>query len=168
MAWLSGALIVLASTITGLNLLHPEPAAPGSASATQTQDGMSLFSRAGEAFIEQRGELFVRVGGETGDASALGLPESGAHRVALDPPADVHVLLPDDEIVIEDAGRVEFFVRDNQLSSVEIAYSGKHLIDAIEDAGFSPSSLGIREEQGVRVGARLSNGELDITIRVTR
>ncbi len=152
LAWLSGALLVLASTITGLNLLNPEPIAPGSPNATQTEDGLSLFSHAGEEFIEQRGELFVKVGGESGPASALGLPESGAHRVALDPAADVHVLLPEGELVIEDAGRVEFFVRDNRVSSLEIAYVGNHVIDAIEDAGFSPSSLGIRELEGCAWG----------------
>ncbi len=86
--------------------------------------------------------------------------------MALDPACDVHVLLPDGEMVIEDAKSVEFFMRNDEVSSVEIVYSGDHVADALQDAGFSPSSLGIREETGVRIGARLSNGELDITVRV--
>jgi hypothetical protein len=164
-AWLTGSLLVLASTITGLNLLNPEPIDPGSPLATQTEDGQSRFSPAGMTFLERRGELFVKIGGESGPASALALPESGGHRIALDPPVDVHLLLPDGELVIQDVGRVEFFMRSNTVSSVELVYAGNDVGDAVRDAGFQPSSLGIREENGVRIGARLSNGELDITVR---
>lgn len=163
--WLMGSLLVLGSTITGLNMLNPEPIAAGSPLATQTEDGQSRFSPAGIAFFEERGELFVRIGGDSGSATALALPDGGGHRVALDPPVDVHLLLPESELVIEDAERIDFFIRQNEVSSVEIVYSGTKMADAIDDAGFSPRDLGIREEEGVRVGARLADGQLNITVR---
>lgn len=165
LATLAGGLLVLASTIMGLNLLHPEPLPEGSPLATQTTDGQSRFTPAGLAYLLQRKELFVRIGGESGPATALGLPESGGHRVALDPPVDVHLILPERELVIEDAGRIEFFMRGNVVSSVDILYVGNRVGDAIDDAGFKPSDLGIREETGVRIGARLTNGQLGITVR---
>ncbi len=87
LAWLSGGLLVLGTTITGLNLINPEPIDPGSPLATQTEDGMSRFSQAGEAFIEQRGELFVRVGGESGSATELALPPRVVTAWRSTPPA---------------------------------------------------------------------------------
>ncbi len=165
LVWLMGSLVVLGSTITGLNLLNPKPLDPGSPLATQTTDGQSRFTPTGIAFFEQRGELFIKIGGESGSATAMALPDAGGHRVALSPPVDVHLIMPAGEMVIEDAERIEFFMRQDEVSSVEIIYSGTRVADAIDDAGFRPSDMGIREEEGVRIGARLADGQLNITVR---
>jgi hypothetical protein len=165
LVWLLGALLVLGSTITGLNMLNPLPVDPGSPMATETEDGHSRFTPAGVDFIEQRGELTLRIGGESGPAAALGLPTAGGHRVAFESTIDAHLMLPQSELVIEDIERIEFFMRDNRVSSVEITYAGKDMGRILRIAGFSPSDLGIREEGGVRIGARLADGQLEFTVR---
>lgn len=162
---LLGSLVVLGSTITGLNMLNPLPVDPGSPLATQTEDGQSRFTSAGVAFIEQRGEFVLRIGGEAGSATALGLPQAGGHRIDFGSHVDARLLLPESELVIDDVERIEFFMRGNTVSSVEIGYAGKDMGRTLRGAGFSPSDLGIREEEGVRIGVRLESGKLEFTVR---
>lgn len=162
---LLGSLLVVSSTITGLVMLNPPPVEPGSPAATKTDDGQSRYTPAGVAFIQQFGELTLKIGGESGTATALGLPAAGGHVVIFSKPVDAHFVLPGSEIVIDDVERLDFFMRNDKVSSVEIAYAGNDMGRTLRQAGFTPSDLGVREENGVRIGARLESGRLEFTIR---
>lgn len=164
--WLLGGLVVLATTATGLNLINPKPLDPGSPLAPQTAAGNSRFTPAGEDYIEEHKELFLQLGPDSDPAVTLGLPPAGGHTIKLDPACDAHLRLPAGEMVLRDASSVEFFMVDGTVASVELTFTADEVSDAIGDAGFRPSELGVREEQGVRIGARLSNAQLHVTVRV--
>lgn len=166
LVWLVGALVILGSTITGLNLLYPPAMDSASADAPQTADGQSRFNEPGMVYIALRGEFVVKIGGESGPISALDLPVTGGKRIGLDPAVTARIILPDGELSIEGIKRVVFHSKANVLNSIELTYGGTRIANALRQAGFSASDLGIREVEGVRIGARLDSGELHVTVRV--